>query len=301
MTTTRPQTIEQFITMMQYFRSPEAMAAVDQLQSKSTDVYISTFAKSGTTWMQQIVHQIKCGTDDTFSDIYEVVPWIESAIDMNIDPNMPQHGEFRAFKSHLSYESLPKGGRYICVLRDPIAVIPSWFRFFEGWLFESGSLTLNDFAREFYMPRFNDHAAHFIESFKRLDEPDTLVLCYEDLVSEATRVPALVADFLEVELDEKTLNSVTHNCGREYMYQNRSKFEERLFRTFIDAKFGLPSGGASLKVNKCPTVTTLNHEIKDELVSLWNSTVRVELGFENYQQFRNALPNHLDALREAIH
>jgi hypothetical protein len=277
--------------MMRHFRSPQARSAVDQLQSHANDVFISTFAKSGTTWMQQIVHQVRCGTDDSFGDIYEVVPWIESAIDMDIDPEGAQPGEFRVFKSHLSCENLPKGGRVICVLRDPLAVVPSWFRFFEGWLFESNSLSLDDFAREFYLPRFDDHAAHFIESFNRLDNSDTLVLCYEDLASNANQVPSLVADFLEVELDDNTLDRVISNCGRDYMYKNRSKFEERLFRKHIDAKFGLPLGGASLKVNQSPTVTSLSNEIKGEIAKLWRDSIQAELGFENYQQYRNALPN----------
>ncbi len=299
--TIRPQTIQQFVSMMEHFRSPEARAAVNQLQPRATDVFISTFAKSGTTWMQQIVHQIKCRTDDTFSDIYNVVPWIESAIDMNIDPAGPQRGEFRAFKSHLSYGSLPKGSRYIIVVRDPITVIPSWFRFFEGWLFEAGSLTLDDFAREFYLPRFDDHADHFIEAFKRRNKADTLVLCYEDLIAHADQVPALVADFLAVELDETTLQHVTHNCSRDYMYRHKSKFEEQYFRQFIDAKLGLPAGGESSKVNQSPPVMSLSNAVKNEVNSLWKGLITTKLGFEDYQHLKNALPNPLNAVRDPSH
>ena len=80
MTTHRPQSVEQFVSMMESFRTPQAAAAVEALVPRNSDVFISTFAKSGTTWMQQIVHQIRCKTDDTFDDIYQVVPWIELSL-----------------------------------------------------------------------------------------------------------------------------------------------------------------------------------------------------------------------------
>ena len=39
------------------------------------DVFISAMAKSGNTWMQQILHQIRSGGDEDFDDLYDVVPW----------------------------------------------------------------------------------------------------------------------------------------------------------------------------------------------------------------------------------
>jgi len=157
----RPQSMSEFLDLMTRFRSEEAHQAMGQLSAHNTDVFISTFAKSGTTWMQQIVHQLRSNASNSFEDIYEVVPWMESALDMNIDLNSPQQGKFRAFKSHQSYENLPKNARYISVFRDPATVIPSWFRFFEGWLFETDSISLDEFAKEFYLKRFTNHQDHF--------------------------------------------------------------------------------------------------------------------------------------------
>jgi len=45
-------------------------------QLRDTDVLITTPPKAGTTWMQQILHQLRSG-DASFSSIDELVPWLE--------------------------------------------------------------------------------------------------------------------------------------------------------------------------------------------------------------------------------
>lgn len=297
MTIERPSSIKQFLALMKHFRSPESQAAADAMQSNSTDVFISTFAKSGTTWMQQIVHQLKSGADDSFADIYEVVPWIESALDMGINLDTPQAGLFRAFKSHMSYDCLPKSKRYITVFRNPAEVACSWFRFFEGWLFETNSIALDEFARHFYMSRFSDHQAHYEQWYGRINEAGTLVLCYEDIISKPDDVPLIVADFLDIHVDATTMGRVIKNSSREYMYNNKVKFEERLLRKHIDMKLELPETGESSKVNKTPTRMGLSSAVLDELESIWRSSITRQLGFENYEQLRSELPNPLGAKR----
>ena len=51
----------------------------------SDDVFVVTPPKCGTTWMQQILHQLRSGGDMSFEDISDVVPYIELAYDVEID------------------------------------------------------------------------------------------------------------------------------------------------------------------------------------------------------------------------
>ncbi len=74
-------------------------------QAQPADLFISPFPKSGTTWLQHIVHGLKTCGDMTFDDISRVVPWLETAQFLGIDLDAPQPGGFRAFKSHLDKES----------------------------------------------------------------------------------------------------------------------------------------------------------------------------------------------------
>ena len=75
---------------------------------RSTDVFVVTPGKTGTTWLQQIMHQLRSGGDMTFADIDDVIPWIEIAYDLEQDLDEEHKYQPRCFKSHASYENCPK-------------------------------------------------------------------------------------------------------------------------------------------------------------------------------------------------
>ncbi|MBN34283.1 MAG: hypothetical protein CMM46_05805 [Rhodospirillaceae bacterium] len=82
--------------------------------------------------MQQIVHGLRTRGPVDFGEITEVVPWIEVAHALDMDPEAEQVANPRAFKVHLSWDEVPKGGRYIVIARDPEAVAVWLFRFMRS-------------------------------------------------------------------------------------------------------------------------------------------------------------------------
>jgi hypothetical protein len=56
-------------------------------------------------------------------------------------------------RCHLPWDKVPEGGRYICVLRDPLRALVSMYTFFEGWLMEPGAVDFEDFAHNLYLAR----------------------------------------------------------------------------------------------------------------------------------------------------
>ena len=46
---------------------------------RPTDVFVVSYPKCGTTWMKQIMHQLRSGGDMSYRDITDVVPWIDVA------------------------------------------------------------------------------------------------------------------------------------------------------------------------------------------------------------------------------
>ena len=149
----RPRSLDQMKARMAPMVTPAGIARGLGFQLRSTDVVISPFGKCGTTWLQQIVHSLRTRGDLDFDDISRVVPWLETSTDLGLDLDAPQRAEPRAFKSHLPWGAVPKGGRYIVSLRDPRDAAVSMYRFLEGWFFEPGTITIEDFARNRFMQR----------------------------------------------------------------------------------------------------------------------------------------------------
>lgn len=89
------------------------------------DVLITTAPKAGTTWMQQILHQLRTGGDTGFSSIDEVVPWLELQRDAlslhQILERFENIQDPRIFKTHCTYEQTPGTDTVKIILssRDP--------------------------------------------------------------------------------------------------------------------------------------------------------------------------------------
>ena len=103
----------------------EGRETFENFAPRSTDVIVVTPPKCGTTWMQQIMHQLRSGGDMTFEDIDDVVPWIEAAYDVGQDLDDEHKYQPRCFKIHTWYEACPKGAKYIVVYREPCAAFYS--------------------------------------------------------------------------------------------------------------------------------------------------------------------------------
>ena len=101
---------------------PEVLA---HFRPRPTDVLITTAPKAGTTWMQQILYQLRSGGDDSFGSIGEVVPWLElPRAGQNWRDALERYDALpdpRIFKTHCTFEQTPGWGtvRIVMTSRDP--------------------------------------------------------------------------------------------------------------------------------------------------------------------------------------
>jgi hypothetical protein len=63
-----------------------------------------------------------------------MVPWTKFAGNCGIDINAEQIGNPRLFKSHESYDLIPKNAKYIYVARDPRDACISFYHFALNWV-----------------------------------------------------------------------------------------------------------------------------------------------------------------------
>jgi hypothetical protein len=289
---TRPTTIEGYREISSRFISEEGYALGLAYRPDPTDIFISPFAKCGTTWMQQIVHGLRTGGDMAFAEITEVVPWVEMAHDLGLDLYAPQKARPHAFKSHLSWHDIPKGGRYITVLRDPVDAMVSLFRFMEGWFFETGSIALADFA-EAYMAR-DDHRNywhHAASWWGQRDNPDVLLLAYEHMKSDLPGTVARVAEFMGgYPADRVAL--ATQQASFDFMKAHADRFDDNLVHRKRDVICGLPADSASTKVNEGQAgrgQNVVTAQIRARLYQRWAEIMNAPFGLKSYADLLDQL------------
>lgn len=260
---------------------------------QATDVVISPYGKSGTTWLQQIVHGLRTRGDMDFDDISRVVPWLETSTDLGLDLHAPQRGHPRAFKSHLNWYDMPKGGRYIVAMRNPKDVLVSGYRFMEGWFFELGSIDITTWAEDFMTNRDKGGYWRHLRSWWEVRaEPHVLLLCYEAMTKDLPGTVRKVADFIGIELDDELLALVVRQSSLDFMLAHKDRFDDRLMREHSERIAHLPPGSDSAKVRKGEVGShwyELPPAVSDALDQIWCEEIEATLGFPDYDSFRVAL------------
>ena len=283
---------DEFQAVRAGLRSKEGVAYTRAFQPRPSDVILSPFAKCGTTWMQQIVHALRTGGDTDYDDISRVVPWIETAHGLGIDLNEEQRAEPRAFKSHLSYHDIPKGGRYIVVLRHPQDALVSLYRFMEGWFFEPGAVSLDEFARRSWFDREHgqDYFTHLLSWWPKRNDPDLLLLTFEDMKADHRGTVVRVGEFLGT--PKEHLDVAVRHSTLDFMKKHALQFDDLMMREFAERTSGLPSDGNASKVRDGQVGKNrlaLPLELIEELDELWHKAVLPETGFKSYEALRGAL------------
>src|SRR5258705_1579941 len=94
----RATTLAELQVKMDRLVSEAGFAAGLGFVPRPSDVIVASYAKCGTTWLQQMVHSLRAGGDLDFDDISRVVPWIETAADPGLDLDRSQRCEPRALQ-----------------------------------------------------------------------------------------------------------------------------------------------------------------------------------------------------------
>jgi hypothetical protein len=230
-----------------------------------------------------------------FDEINTVTPWIEIAYDVGWDLEAPQMAEPRVYKSHLSWHDIPKGGRYICSFRHSHDAIVSFYRFFEGWYFEPGTISLETLIH-WRWPRdeldSQGYWYHLGSWWEQRHNKDVLLLCYEDMKADLPGTVRKIARFMGITLDDALLDIVIRQSSREFMLVHRDQFDERHIREIGGKRAGLPP---PIDTNRITPGTPnearyqLSPALKKMLDDIWREQVQSKFGFKNYEELRQAL------------
>ncbi|MDH5738582.1 MAG: sulfotransferase domain-containing protein [Gammaproteobacteria bacterium] len=284
----RPDSLEEQKVVRQRLLTEDEIVRALAFKPNEDDVIISPWAKSGTTWTQQMVHCLRTRGDMDFEDISSAIPWIETSEALGIDLSAPQRGRPRAFKSHLPWHTVPKGARYIVSLRDPRDQVVSLYRFFEGWFFEPGSVDINEFVEDLVTTRTpeNNYWVHLVSWWEQKDNPRVLLHCYEYMLANPRKTIERVAAFIGVQLDEALRDMTLEYTSMEFMLKHKHQFSDAPMRRLSEARCDLPADSDSAKVRQGQSGTH-RQELSEETIRLldetWQTEVAPKTGHRNYE------------------
>lgn len=207
---------------------------------RDDDVVIATYAKSGTTWVQQIVGQLIFeGQEDV--PVAEISPWI----DLRVPPKpekfeMLEAQQHRRFvKTHLPVDALvfsPKA-KYIYIGRDGRDVAWSFYNHYANandlW-YEIVNDTPgrvgppigrpNPSIVEYFRDWLNKDGYPLWSFWESLnswweirDLPNVMLLHFDDLKSDMPGEIRRIAEFLDISVDEETWPRILEHCSFDYM------------------------------------------------------------------------------------
>lgn len=155
-------------------------------QAKSNDLFIVSYPRSGTTWMQNIVYNLLNNGqpfDISIDDFFQQNPHLEvdgkQAIDMMQRPG--------AIKTHLPMHRVPYNphAKYICVIRNPKDVCVSYYIFYNMWP-DVPKLEFDRFFECFikgYLP-FGSYFEALQSVWQRRHLDNVLIVSYEEMQTE---------------------------------------------------------------------------------------------------------------------
>ncbi len=193
-------------------------------RSRPDDIFIVTYPRSGTTWMQMILYQLTTDGEMTIGHIAEVCPWFErAAVNRRDLEKLPSP---RVFKSHLPYWFMPKGkGKYLYVARNGKDVAVSFYHFYKShFRYRHGfERFFKDFMRGWVV--YGSWFQHVRGWWKHRDRPNVLFLRYEDLIADLEGTIRRIAEFCGLPIKPEAMPRILQRCSFDFMKQHELLFD----------------------------------------------------------------------------
>ena len=209
-----------------------------QFKPRPGDIYIITAPKAGTTWAQQIVHQLLTQGRGEFDHIYQVAPYLEALSERSeAERFLEALPSPRVLKTHLRHDLLkpPADSRILYVTREASDSLLSFYH--HRCLREGFHLDFDAYLRGALVR--SPWRTHLESWWPHRTDPNVLHVRYEDLSADLEGGIRRIAAFLGIPIQQERLPDILHRCGFAYMKQHHARFDVRL--AYFDA--GGPGGG----------------------------------------------------------
>ncbi len=218
----------------------------NDLKFRDDDIIISTYAKSGTTWVQQIIAQLLFNGQEGM-EVAEMSPWLDLRVppkDQKL-PVVEAQTHRRFLKTHLPVDALvfsPKA-KYIYIGRDGRDVVWSMYNHHstanDSW-YEALNETPGRVGPPIERPTSSiteyyhgwlDSDGHpwwpFWENIRSWwairNLPNVHLLHFANLKKDMPGEIRQIADFIDTPIDESSWPSILQHCSFDYMKENATQ------------------------------------------------------------------------------
>jgi len=220
---------------------------------KEDDIWIVTFPKCGTTWMQETMTMLINDVDEEYGKLPHMLrsPFLE--IDCLMDGQ--EHGELfsevpeemqemfaalangqihyaknmsgrRVLKSHMSFDFLPEEMLEKCkvvyVARTPKDCAVSMYYHMRDLPGHGFTASFNEFVSAFMegVLMYGNYWDHLLSGWKLKDHPNVKFVWYEDMKKDTKRVVTELADFVNHPLSDTKIEELLHRISFDQMKKN---------------------------------------------------------------------------------
>lgn len=266
----------------------------DDFVFRADDIVIGSYAKSGTTWTQQIVGQLVFNGDPTVN-VADVSPWLDLRVPPKAIklPLVEAQTHRRFIKTHLPVDAIvfSPQAKYLYIARDGRDIVWSLYNhharanasFYEV-LNDTPGLVGDPIApppesvRQYFLDWLERDGHPFWPFWENIaswweirDLPNVMLLHYADLKADLPGQIRQIAAFLDIAVDEARWPDIVTHCGFDFMKRNAA----------LAAPLGgtLWDGGAETFIHK-----GVNGRWRDELTARdcaeYEAMARDQLGAE---------------------
>ncbi|CAN8008842.1 unnamed protein product [Ixodes pacificus] len=229
----------------------KTVRSVPSYKPQEGDIFIVTYPKCGTTWVQYITYNIfNDGVrPPSMTDVFSSVPVLKRR-GIQDDKDLPRPV---AMKTHLPFSKqlYSEGAKYIYVSRNPYDCCVSFYHFakttradhFEG-------RTFDEFFESFVRGKvdFGDYFDHLLSWYAHRSDPNVLFMTYEDLKKDTESCVLKVADFIGEEYGRKLrdqpelLERIVSNVSLEAMKGLEKETKKKVTQRRVAETSTMPEG-----------------------------------------------------------
>ena len=218
----------------------------NDFQFRDDDIIIATYAKSGTTWMQQIIAQLLFNGDPDLA-VAEISPWLDLRVppkEVKL-PYVEAQTHRRFLKTHLPVDALvfSRQARYLYIGRDGRDVVWSlynhhananqlWYDALNetpgrvGPPIERPPEDIREYWRD-WLARDGYPFWSFWDNVRTWwqirDLPNVRLVHFSELKRDLPGTMRQIAEFLQIAINESRWSAILEHCSFEWMKKNATK------------------------------------------------------------------------------